>query len=190
MEVMGAAEVMVLYQDIGAIDLVPPGASQECIVFSQQFSVLLRDVGPCGALSFRRRQRCLRTPNASQSEVDAAEGLESYLRLIREERVANPYKILLPSNGSTAGIADGMEFSVSPKFERLLEMLETSKRRSGDLRCVIFVGDRCSVTALCCVFSALSRRSPERFGFLRPGFVMNAMDENHEDVGRTLGDFR
>lgn len=214
-------EVVVQYRGNPDISKFANAASPKLGTFGSQMNGLLTDVGPYGALkSLEHRRKCtqhlldvglaenhrMSELKKLQLEIDSASAsVELEFNKIRNKSIPNPYKVLRPNTAGAEAIVDELEVSVPPKVERLIEILETFKKSDRDLCCVIFAQERYTVFALWCLLTALSRKHPARFGFLRPGFVMGAQnssfkteekkimdfaDERFADEGSTLDNFR
>ncbi|XP_003746827.1 endoribonuclease Dicer-like [Galendromus occidentalis] len=184
-------EMIVEYQESDAVVAFAAAASPEVGNFSAKMKTMLIEVGPHGAMkSLEHRlkavQHLLNVSLADKSRLDglrallleietARERSTACLQRIREGEMRNPYYVLCPDPGAADTIpADDLEFSVPPKLRRLLNIFETFRDCGRELCCVVFARERYTVFALWCVLTTLSRKHPQRFGFIRPGFVMGA----------------
>ncbi|XP_022665039.1 endoribonuclease Dicer-like isoform X3 [Varroa destructor] len=189
-------EIIVSYNEIPPVQIQvhvsPCDASVFCAPNGEnslvaQIERLLREVGPFGALK-SIEHRIHITKNLLENSLAESHVIGTYKTiLVSLERVEaslkawstnvrcgfqkNQYPVVIPPDLRNI-LVDPLQYSFPPKVHRLLEMFRSFERSNITLCCVVFAQERYTVFSLWCVLSMLSRRCPNRYGYIRPGFIM------------------
>lgn len=192
------SEVVVCYRSMGHIEVgyfaSADSSSESRRALQTQLRRLLSDIGPFGTLKAIQHRinltdhlidSAMAEPAVIADYVSlretlraAAQSVEDWSSDVRKGRTVNPYPVQVPADLRNI-LVQPEDYSFPPKVHRLLETLRAHACRNVPLRCVIFATERYTVFGLWCVLTMLSRRCPDRYGFIKPGYIMgqNSMSQ-------------